>query len=108
MPTLKRGAVGHNPGKKDTLKAEFCYTRGMKQYRKVACMVLAVLAPFAALSLFALIEMSANARQDIERTISAKVNGCLAATEREAARHIADLDTAGAWIASARPLTVPA
>ena len=80
----------------------------MKQYRKVACMVLAVLSPFAALSSWALVELGSNARRDIERTIGAKVAGCLAATEREAARHPADLDTAGAWIASARPLTVPA
>jgi two-component sensor histidine kinase len=68
----------------------------MKQYRKVACMVLAVLAPFAALTAFALIELGTNARHDIERTIRAKVDGCLAATEREAARHIAALQTLGA------------
>lgn len=67
----------------------------MKQYRKVACMVLAVLSPFAALSSWALVELGSNARRDIERTISAKVAGCLAATEREAARHAAVLQTLG-------------
>lgn len=68
----------------------------MKQYRKVACMVLAVLAPFAGLSAFALLELGTNARHDIERTIEAKVDGCLAAVEREAARHIAALQTLSA------------
>src|SRR5690242_10771853 len=65
----------------------------MRQYRKVAGMVLSVLAPFAALSAFALVELGAGARQDIERTIRAKVDGCLAAVEREAARHVAAAQT---------------
>lgn len=68
----------------------------MKQYRKIAGMVLAVLTPFAALTAFALLELGASARHDIERTIEAKVDGCLAAVEREAARHIAALQTLSA------------
>jgi two-component sensor histidine kinase len=68
----------------------------MRQYRKVAGMVLAVLTPFAALTAFALIELGTNARHDIERTIDAKVDGCMAAVEREAARHIAALQTLSA------------
>jgi hypothetical protein len=59
-------------------------------------MVLAVLTPFAALSTFALVELGTNARHDIERTIDAKVDGCMAAVEREAARHIAALQTLSA------------
>lgn len=68
----------------------------MKQYRKVVGMVLAVLTPFAALTAFALVELGASARHDIERTITAKVDGCMAAVEREAARHIAALQTLSA------------
>lgn len=68
----------------------------MRQYRKVACMVLAVLTPFAALTAFALLELGTNARHDVERTIEAKVDGCMAAVEREAARHIAAIQTLGA------------
>lgn len=68
----------------------------MQQYRKVAGMVLAVLAPFVALSIFALVELESNARHDIERTIRAKVDGCMAAVEREASRHIAAIQTLGA------------
>jgi two-component sensor histidine kinase len=59
-------------------------------------MVLAVLAPFAALTAFALLELGASARHDVERTIEAKVAGCMAAVEREAARHIAALQTLSA------------
>jgi two-component sensor histidine kinase len=68
----------------------------MKQYRKVIGMVAAVLLPFAGLSAFALVELGTNARHDIERTIEAKVDGCMAAVEREAARHIAALQTLSA------------
>jgi two-component sensor histidine kinase len=68
----------------------------MRQYRKVTGLVLAVLAPFVALSAFALLEFGTDARRDIERTIRAKVDGCLAATEREAARHVAAIQTLGA------------
>jgi two-component sensor histidine kinase len=68
----------------------------VRQYCKVAYMVLAVLTPFAALTAFALVELGTNARHDVERTIKAKVDGCMAAVEREAARHIAALQTLSA------------
>ena len=67
----------------------------MKNRIKVFGMAAAVFLPFAILSAVAIHQLDKNARQDIERTVVAKVDACMAAVEREIGRHAAVNQTLG-------------
>src|SRR3954462_11560773 len=67
----------------------------MKNRIKVFGMAAAVFLPFAILSAVAIHQLDKNARQDIERTVIAKVDACMAAVEREIERHAAVNQTLG-------------